>query len=277
VARTTTAAEIVADMRAMIIAGRLRPGEMYPSAKDIMYEWEVPMAAAYKAMVLLRQEGLAAKVVRGWGIVVTGDAPDVAAAWRPPPPPTSQRRAQVLNAAIELADADGLAAMSMRRIGERLGLRIMTVYKYVRDRAELVIVMADTVFAEHPPPPVPTGTWRAQLELLCRTQWQMYRRHRWLAEAVSFQRPQLCPHVAAHLAWAMRALEERGLAEPARAQLAATAAYFVRGSAMHADRRPEARATKGRKAEARKEARQDAALFEFGLQRLLDGFELVTP
>jgi AcrR family transcriptional regulator len=259
---TRFAADIVADLRRGILAGELRPGDFIPSAKDIMFEWDATMATAYKAMTLMREEGLAAKVLRGFGMVVTEDAAAIAAAFEPAPSQGEMTRTRIVTAAVELADEDGLDAMSLRLIGERAGgLVTGTFYKWVRDKAELEILMADAVFAKHPPRK-PTGTWRSQVEWLCRTQWRMYRRHTWLARTVSFKRPELTPHVVAHTEWAVTALTKL---DAAPEHLAAAAASFVRGSAMHLEQED----AKTRRATAE----QDDALFEFGLQRLLDGFE----
>ncbi|WP_433604768.1 GntR family transcriptional regulator [Dactylosporangium sp. CA-139114] len=254
---TRFAADIVADLRRRILDGDLRPGEDIPSAKDIMAGWDATMATAYKAMTLLREEGLAAKH-RGPGLIVTADAPTVAAAWQPPPAHGDVTRARIVDAAIELADADGLGNLSLRLIGQRAGgLVTGTFYKWVQDRAELELLMADAVFARHPPPK-PAGPWRAQLERLARLHWRLYRQHAWLALTVSFTHPQLGP--AAHLAWAQRALEGRADAKA----LAAALVNFVRGSAMSLEQQE-------RKAR-RAEADADTELFEFGLQHLLDGF-----
>ncbi|WP_432980587.1 TetR/AcrR family transcriptional regulator C-terminal domain-containing protein [Dactylosporangium sp. CA-233914] len=264
---TRFATEIVADLRQRVIAGDLKPGDYYPTAHDIMRDWEATMATAYKAMLLMRQEGLAEKVHGHHGIRVTEQAPEVAAAWSPPPPPREEYRAKfrerMVRAAIKLADAGGLEGVSMRLVAEAIDARIMSLYHYVRDRAHLEVVMADTIFSKHPPPKRPTGDWRAQLERLCRLQWQMYRKHAWLAEAVTFSQPEDTPHVVAHTEWAVRALAGTGLPAPTLPDLAATAADFVRGSAMSLERAPEVR---------KAETEQDDALFEFGLRVLLDGF-----
>jgi AcrR family transcriptional regulator len=249
------ATDIVAELRGRIAAGELKPGELM-AFRDIMGEFDVSMHIAFKALRLMRDEGLTGKVRGVHGMVVTEDAAGLAAAWRPPPPAGLEFRARVVRIAIELADAEGLGAVSMRRIAEPLGVATMTPYRYVRPRARLEMLMTDAVFAEHPPPRRPKGDWRAQLEQLCRLQWQMYLRRPWLAETVSFAESEsesesespLNEHVLAHVGWALRAT--------GNPQVAATAADFVRGTAMDIEG----------------DGEQDTALFEFGLQRLLDGF-----
>lgn len=263
---TLLATDIVAMLRQRIIAGELLPDDPL-SFKDIIGEWGVSMHVAFKTLRLMRDEGLAEKVNGYHGMIVTWQAIDVAKAWRPPPPPSTDFRDLVIRTAIDLADADGLAGVSMRRIGERLGVATMTPHRHIGSRAVLETMMADAVFAGHPPPQPPEGDWRAQLELLCRTQWQMYRHRPWLAGTVSFTTPELSPHVVAHTDWATRAMTGPGVPARIAAQVAATAADFVRGTAMDAE--PGSGADPA--------ADEDTALFEFGLQRLLDGFAPLVP
>jgi len=246
------AAEVVAELRRRIVAGELRPGQFMPTAKDVMAEFDVSMAIAYSTFKVMRLEGLLTKVNGSWGFRVTEDAVAIATGWEPPTPPGELTRARLVRAGIELADAGGREAASLRLVAQRAGYVTNTIYKWVRDKADLELLMADGIFAEHPPPASPAGDWRAELELLCRTQWQMYRGHPWVAEIVSFKRPELCPHVAAHTDWAMRALAGLGAEPSALPDLVTAAASLVRGSAL--------------------EAEPEDELFEFGLQRLLDGF-----
>lgn len=55
---------------------------------------------------------------------------------------------RIVRAGIEIADAEGLAALSMRRVAERLGVGTMSLYTYVPGKAELLDVMLDTVYGE---------------------------------------------------------------------------------------------------------------------------------
>jgi len=258
---------IVAELRRRIVAGELRPGDTVPSAKDIMGAWGVSMGPAYHALTIMRQDGLAEPVAGGGhGMIVTQEAISAASVAPAPPAEGAETRALMVRTAIEVADADGLAVLSFRRLAERLDIAIMTLYTFVRDRAQLEMLMSDSIFAEFPPAPVKgkgKGGWRGQLELVARTQWQMYRAHPWLADIVSFRHAQFAPHVAAHSEWAMRALAGLGLAPETAQQAVATIENFVRGNAMNLEQDAETRAA---------QAAQDDTEFELGLQRLLDGF-----
>jgi AcrR family transcriptional regulator len=223
-----------------------------------MAEWGVSMHIAFKALRQLQDEGLTTKIRGTHGMVVTEDADEIAFAWEPPPPPRLEVQARVVRIAIELADAGGLAGVSMRLIAERMGTATMTPYRYVRPRSRLDILMADAVFAEHPPP-AGGGDWRAALEALGRLHWTMYRRRPWLAEALSFTDPELSPHVIAHAEWAGGTLVAAGLDAETAARAAATLADLVRGSALDGP------------------AGGDDEAFEFSLGRLLDGFAQLLP
>ncbi|MCP2342250.1 TetR/AcrR family transcriptional regulator [Actinomadura rupiterrae] len=73
----------------------------------------------------------------------------------------SQTVEQVVQAAVELADADGFAALSMPKLAKRLGLTANAIYRYVRSRDELLVLLAETGWG--PPPELATGAdhWRA--------------------------------------------------------------------------------------------------------------------
>lgn len=61
-------------------------------------------------------------------------------------------RARVIQTAVDLADAEGLDAVSMRRISAELGVVPMALYKHVHDKAALLDGMVDSVIAEIAPP-----------------------------------------------------------------------------------------------------------------------------
>ncbi|MFB4290069.1 TetR/AcrR family transcriptional regulator [Nonomuraea sp. ATR24] len=87
---------------------------------------------------------------------------------------------RIVRAAVEVADAEGLAGLSMRKVAERLGFTTMSLYRHVPGRAHLVDLMRDAVMAGLP---APEGEgWRARLESCARQGWELRRRHPWLAE-----------------------------------------------------------------------------------------------
>ena len=118
---------------------------------------------------------------------------DTAEPARGPQPGLSVDR--VVAAAVAVADAEGLAAVSMRRVAQRLEVGTMTLYTYVPGKAELVALMQDAVYAEVVAP-VQGADWRARLWRVAWNNWELYHRHPWLLEAVT-GRPLLGPNETA--------------------------------------------------------------------------------
>lgn len=209
---------IVAEFRARILAGELRPGERVPSIRQIAQRWGVAIATATKVMAALRDEGLVEAKVGAGTVVSFGEGRE-----QPAGPATSPRsrqagvpkpalnRKHLLRTAIAIADSEGLEAVSMRRLAAELDVGPMSLYRHVANKDELVTQMVDDVFGEPDlPVPGPEG-WRAKLELIARREWELCRRHLWLPRAISFTRPLLLPHMMAHTEWTMRALDGLGL------------------------------------------------------------------
>ena len=107
--------------------------------------------------------------------------------WNPyPPPPGRGPRPrtslyEVVDAGVALADAEGLEALSIRKVAARLGIGAMSVYTYVPGRSELIELMIDRVYGEHGIPD-PTLSWRARTESWMRATWRVYSAHPWLMD-----------------------------------------------------------------------------------------------
>ncbi len=84
---------------------------------------------------------------------------------------------RVVQAGIELADADGLGAVSMARVAARLGFTTMSLYRHVESKDELVRRMLDTALGA--PPPYAVEGWRARLEQWSRDLLAILERHPW--------------------------------------------------------------------------------------------------
>jgi AcrR family transcriptional regulator len=91
-------------------------------------------------------------------------------------------REQITRAAIELADAGGLEAVSMRRIAERIGSSPTSIYWYVTDKTELYELMVDAVLGEIDLPEHLTGGLRADLATIAWSSLAAYRRHLWFSQ-----------------------------------------------------------------------------------------------
>jgi AcrR family transcriptional regulator len=281
---------IVAEVRRRIEAGELQPGDRVPSARAITREWGVAIATATKAHAALRDEGLT--VARpGVGTVVAGSAPRRE---------HELTRARIVATAIGIADADGLAELSMRRIAAALGVATMSLYRHVPGRDELILAMIDAAIGDLRLPAHHPGGWRAKLELCCRLEWAMFQRHPWLAPSMSLTRPQLAPNAMRLSEFAMAAFDGTGLSLADRMYVQIVLFSFVRGVASALEPEAEAIRESGLTNEQwlatqtatfttlldanamshfQELTRTDFdfsldRLFEFGLARLLDGLAL---
>ncbi|MFI6152465.1 TetR/AcrR family transcriptional regulator C-terminal domain-containing protein [Kitasatospora sp. NPDC051170] len=308
---------IAAELRRRIAVGELAPGARVPSTRRITQEWGVAMATATKVLNRLREEGLV-RAVPGVGTVVAGQARRPAAAPKRKPAPADAVKAEaaarrgggdgelgpdrIVLAAIRLADTEGLAALSMRRIATELDVATMSLYRHVPSKDELLRLMTGVCFAEQPlPAPPPPGQWREGLEAVARLQWAIYRRHPWLASTMSFTRPTLVADAALHTERSLAVLAGLGLSGEEMAQAAVTLAAFACGLAVHFEREVQAEQDSGMSADEWMDGRHGGedhtelmtdterfpmfeslhrgpeidmslnALFEFGLVRMLDG------
>ncbi|MCK0091425.1 GntR family transcriptional regulator [Rhodococcus sp. F64268] len=198
--------QIAEALRERIVSGSLRPGQLVPSTRKIVAEWGVAMATATKALAELRSRGLV-EVVPGVGTVVSVTSTDVTE----PAVPQFTRRAPIVRCAMRIADTEGIAAVSMRRIAADLDLAPMSLYRHVANKEELFLLMRDAAFGDIDLPDVPEGTWRHQLEVSMAALWGVYRRHPWLARTSSLTRPYAGPNQLRYSEWNLRVLSELGL------------------------------------------------------------------
>jgi AcrR family transcriptional regulator len=117
--------------------------------------------------------------------------------------------AAVTGAALAIADAEGLGAVSMQRVAKDLGYTTMSLYNYVPSKDQLVELMID---AATPPPPVPEADsgWREEVELWVRATWDLYHAHRWVLKVPKVNAP-LGPNQMAWFEALLRALGRGGL------------------------------------------------------------------
>lgn len=118
--------------------------------------------------------------------------------------------ADIVSAAIALADAEGLSALTTRRIADELGISPMSLYTYVPGKDELLDLMLDAIHGELR---APRGkTWRAKLKDVARQNWELAARHPWMLELTT-HRPVLGPNVLGKYDRELSALHGLGLSE----------------------------------------------------------------
>jgi len=98
-------------------------------------------------------------------------------------PVPAHSRDDIASVAVRLADQEGLAAATMRRIAGELGTGAGSLYRYVSSRDELLDVMVDHTMAELDLSATSTPDWETSALSLARQLLQVYRRHPWMGQA----------------------------------------------------------------------------------------------
>ncbi|GLW08082.1 hypothetical protein Misp01_32120 [Microtetraspora sp. NBRC 13810] len=140
-------------------------------------------------------------------------------------------REQIVRAAIEVLDAEGVAGLNMRRLGAQLGAAATAMYYHVKSKDELVVLAADHVWGEIELPDPDEVGWREATAALAHGAHAMISRHYWLLPAMS-----------THLVYGsgkaryddhcLAVYEAAGFTGPEADQAAATVLMFVIGAAQ---------------------------------------------
>ncbi|MFE3736980.1 TetR/AcrR family transcriptional regulator [Streptomyces sp. NPDC059134] len=173
-------------------------------------------------------------------------------------------REAITAAAVALADAEGLEAVTMRKVASQVGVSVMSLYSYAPDKGTLLELMVDQVSGElttggapesgavpappgappqppgaSPRPPggpgaayAPTGDWRADLKAIGHLQRALMLRHPWLPAALSTRRTP-GPHTLAFVEHALAVLRPTGLDGAARLEIFAQLTAFVAAHVGH--------------------------------------------
>ncbi|HEY0541017.1 MAG TPA: TetR/AcrR family transcriptional regulator [Actinoallomurus sp.] len=115
---------------------------------------------------------------------------------------------QIARAAVEIADADGLNAVSMRHLAERLGVATMGLYRYVSGKDEVYELMLDAVATETS---LPDAGWRAVADAYARQLRAAGLRHPWMFQAFSRVPASLSPANVALMEKALKSIDGLGL------------------------------------------------------------------
>jgi AcrR family transcriptional regulator len=208
----------------------------------------------------------------------------------------------IVTTAIDVADADGLEAVSMRRLATELGVGTMSLYRYVPGKAELLDLMLDRVIGIDPDTAGSrSDDWRGFLTDMGRAMWALYTRHPWLPQ-VDQTRPVLGPRALAGLEFALQQLTALPLPDLQKMQAISAIETLAAAAARLHNNAIAAEQHSGRTTEEFWQAQEPvltkamdsgrfpmiasladdafagggAELFEFGLQRLLDGLDMLV-
>lgn len=100
-------------------------------------------------------------------------------------PRPAYTRGDIAEAAVRIADADGLDALSMRRVAAELGCGTMSLYNYVPRKEDLQELMVDAVIGEYDLSREPSGDWRADLLRMAYASRDLMHSHPWLPRMMS--------------------------------------------------------------------------------------------
>ncbi|MGH8775049.1 MAG: TetR/AcrR family transcriptional regulator [Jiangellaceae bacterium] len=218
-------------------------------------------------------------------------------------PKPSLSLAGIVRVAVAIADAEGMRAVSMRRVADDLGVTTMSLYRYVPGKDDLVELMMESAVGLPPERDGGgPGHWRRDLERWARAQHVLYRRRPWMLQ-VPIHGPPMGPNNLAWMDSALQALFEPGLSEGDALYGLLLLSVYVRGEAQlglglaQAEQRTGVTQLErdmvygGLIASLRDDPRYPAlarlaesgifeegddepdADFDFGLQRILDGIE----
>ncbi|MFE0022459.1 TetR/AcrR family transcriptional regulator [Amycolatopsis sp. NPDC059021] len=116
--------------------------------------------------------------------------------------------ADIAGTGVRVADADGLDAVSMRRIAAELGSGTTSLYRYVSSKDDILDLMYDAVLGEEELPP-PRGYWPADLTAIAHRMRGLMIRHPWMTALAG--RPSVGPNGLYATERALRAVDGLGL------------------------------------------------------------------
>jgi AcrR family transcriptional regulator len=215
--------------------------------------------------------------------------------------PRARREVErIVAVAIALADAVGLENLSMRRLASSLGTGTTSLYRYVRNKEELLTLMVDAVNAADPLGAAPPTEWRTALTVIARAHRRQMLDHPWLASEIA-SRPAIGPNTLRVADQVLGIAMGMGVDAETAGGIVATLLRYTRGATSDELAERDAQRRTGMTQEEWRDSvapyvrsiidsgrfpsfaavilsaePTDEEQFEFGLQRLLDGIERLT-
>lgn len=145
----------------------------------------------------------------------------------------------VVDAAYALADDEGLSAVTVRRLGDALGISTMSVYTHVNGRDDLLVLMADAAYARMPRPAYGNAGWRTRVRRVADANLSLHLEHPWLLE-IDDERTAFGPGTIGKYDHELHALDPLPLDDVARDAALTFVLDFVRSAARARRRDPQA-------------------------------------
>ncbi|MEU0520586.1 TetR/AcrR family transcriptional regulator [Streptosporangium sp. NPDC006007] len=133
----------------------------------------------------------------------------------------------ITRTAIAIADLDGLDAVSMRKIANRIESGTMSLYRHIRGKDDLIELMYDSVLGELELAERPSRDWRTELADLARRSRRLHHHHPWISQIG--QRPAMGPNAVRMMEYAMACVDGLGLTADRMLDLVSTALHFTQG------------------------------------------------
>ncbi|MET7879695.1 TetR/AcrR family transcriptional regulator [Micromonospora sp. DT68] len=136
----------------------------------------------------------------------------------------------IVEAAVRVADADGLAAVSMSRVAKELGAGTMALYRHIASKDELLLLMVDLGYGPAPEPAAPQHDWRAGLTRWAWAEHAVLRQRPWLLH-VPITGPPITPRQLGWLEAGLRCLDDTPLPEGEKMSVLLLITGYVRTEA----------------------------------------------
>lgn len=145
----------------------------------------------------------------------------------------SLTREQLAAAATALVDEHGVAALSMRRLAQELGVGTMTLYHYVRTKDDLLALIDDAIMGELlvDEADLPPDDWRRGLTAIATRAIEVHRRHPWVITALG-RVGRLGPNAIRHFEQTLAAVAGTGSSAEERLEIATLVDEYVFGHAL---------------------------------------------
>ncbi|MFO0548457.1 MAG: TetR/AcrR family transcriptional regulator C-terminal domain-containing protein [Polyangiaceae bacterium] len=229
--------QIADGIRRQIELGELTPGDRVPSTRELARAWGTATATAAQALRSLAHAGVIRAIPRIGNVVAPSRGGRARSA--------ELGRERIVEAALAIADAEGLPALSLRGVAAKLGTPVMSLYRHVPSKDALLTLMTDAALGEEKLPADAPRAWRHALEVAARASWQTLKRHPWLVRTLSLSRPQPLPNAIRYADWILAALQRAGVEASTRMKLHITLHAFVQGLAVNLESESEAVAATG--------------------------------
>lgn len=151
-------------------------------------------------------------------------------------PRTKVSTSELVRVAAELADVEGLAAVTARRAAAAAGISTMALYTHVGSREDLLVLMADAAYAAMPKPRYRSRAWRQRVRQVAQANLVLHVEHAWLLE-VTDQRVAFGPGTIGKYDHELRAFDSMGLDDVDRDAALSFVLDFARSAAQA--RRPD--------------------------------------